>query len=69
MAHFAKIENGVVQEILVVPDEQENRGQEFLANDCGLGGRWVQCSYNHNIEIRVIINFFNLISFFEHILI
>lgn len=50
MAHFAKIENGVVQEILVVPDEQENRGQEFLANDCGLGGIWVQCSYNHNIR-------------------
>lgn len=50
MAHFAKIENGVVQEILVVPDEQENRGQEFLADDCGLGGTWVQCSYNSNIR-------------------
>jgi len=50
MAHFAKIENGIVEEITVVANEQEHRGQEFLANDCGLGGTWVQCSYNHNIR-------------------
>ena len=50
MAHFAKIENGIVEEITVVANEQEHRGQDFLANDCGLGGTWVQCSYNHNIR-------------------
>lgn len=47
MAHFAEIdENNVVQRVLVVDDLQEHRGQEFLANDCGLGGRWIKTSYN-----------------------
>jgi hypothetical protein len=47
MAHFAEIDsNGVVQRVLVVADEQEDRGQEFLANDLGLGGTWVKTSYN-----------------------
>jgi hypothetical protein len=51
MAHFARINNNnIVQEVLVVPDEQEHRGQEFLAEDLGLGGRWIQTSYNHNIR-------------------
>ena len=50
MAHFARIENNIVTEILVVPDNQEHRGQDFLANDLGLGGIWIQTSYNHNIR-------------------
>jgi hypothetical protein len=51
MAHFAEIdENGVVLRVLVVPDAQENRGQEFLSDDLGLGGTWVQTSYNARIR-------------------
>jgi hypothetical protein len=51
MAHFAEIdENGVVLQVLVVPDAEENRGQEFLANDLALGGTWVQTSYNARIR-------------------
>lgn len=51
MAHFAEIdENGVVLRVLVVPDAQEHRGQEFLADDLGLGGTWVQTSYNARIR-------------------
>lgn len=51
MAHFAEIdETNTVVRVLVVPDEQEHRGQDFLANDLGLGGRWIQTSYNHNIR-------------------
>lgn len=51
MAHFAEIdENNIVTRVLVVPDEQEHRGQEFLANDLGLGGFWIQTSYNNNIR-------------------
>lgn len=51
MAHFAEI-NGenVVVRVLVVPDTQEHRGQEFLADDLGLGGTWVQTSYNATIR-------------------
>jgi len=51
MAHFAEVDqNNVVTRVLVVPDEQEHRGQDFLANDLGLDGRWIQTSYNHNIR-------------------
>lgn len=47
MAHFAEIDNdGTVLRVLVVADDQENRGQEFLANDLGLGGTWKKTSYN-----------------------
>jgi len=51
MAHFAEIDsNNVVLRVLVVSDEHEHRGQEFLANDCGLGGTWIQTSYNANMR-------------------
>jgi hypothetical protein len=51
MAHFAEIDsNNVVLRVLVVADEHEHRGQEFLADDCGLGGTWIQTSYNGNIR-------------------
>ena len=50
MAHFAEIIDNTVQRVLVVPDSQEHRGQEFLANDLKLGGIWIQCSYNGNIR-------------------
>jgi hypothetical protein len=51
MAHFAEIdENGVVKQVLVVPDEHEHRGHEFLSEDLQLGGTWIQTSYNHRIR-------------------
>lgn len=50
MAHFAEVADGIVVQVLVVPDSQEQRGQDFLANDLGLGGTWVQTSYNANIR-------------------
>ena len=50
MAHFAEIKNGKVVQVLVVPNEEESRGQEFLAEDLGLGGTWVQTSYNATIR-------------------
>lgn len=47
MAHFAKIdENNIVTHVLVVPDEEEHRGQDYLAIDLSLGGTWKKCSYN-----------------------
>jgi len=51
MAHFARInENNIVEEVLVVPDAEEHRGEEFLSIDLGLGGRWIQTSYNNNFR-------------------
>ena len=47
MAHFAEVDaNNTVIRVLVVGDDQEHRGQEFLADDLGLGGTWIQTSYN-----------------------
>lgn len=51
MAHFAEIDDdGIVKQVLVVPDQEEHRGQDFLAVDLGLGGTWIQTSYNNNIR-------------------
>ena len=51
MAHFAEIDsNNIVTRVLVVANEQEHRGQDFLANDLGLGGNWIQTSYNANFR-------------------
>ena len=47
MAHFAEIdENNVVTRVLVVSNDQEDRGHDFLSNDLGLGGTWLKTSYN-----------------------
>lgn len=55
MAHFAKVDENVVRQVVVVNNgviatadgiESEALGQSFL-NDL-LGGDWVQCSYNGN---------------------
>lgn len=51
MAHFAEIDqSGVVVRVLVVPDSEEHRGQDFLTNDLGLSGTWLQTSYNGQIR-------------------
>ena len=50
MAHFAKIENDIVVEVIVVSNDDaltEADGQAFIAS-IGLDGVWVQTSYNNN---------------------
>ena len=58
MAHFAKVENGVVREVIVVGNENcgggdfpasEAAGQAFIAS-IGLAGLWKQTSYNGNFR-------------------
>jgi hypothetical protein len=58
MAHFAKIENAIVTQVIVVNNEtindlpfpeSEPRGQEFIAS-LGLDGTWLECSYNNNFR-------------------
>lgn len=47
MAHFAKVNSsGIVESVLVIPNDQESRGNEYLSVDLGLGGNWLQTSYN-----------------------
>ena len=51
MAHFAEInENNIVVRVIVVDNFQEHRGQEYLSQDLGLGGTWIQTSYNANFK-------------------
>jgi hypothetical protein len=51
MAYFAEIdENNIVKQVVVIPDEQEYRGQVFLSSDLKLGGRWVKTSYDHKFR-------------------
>lgn len=48
MAHFAQVENGIVQRVIVVSNDDaptEEAGQAFIAS-LGLVGEWVQTSYN-----------------------
>lgn len=50
MAHFAQVnEDNVVTQVLVVPDSEEYRGEEFL-HQLGLGGRWIQTSFTGKIR-------------------
>jgi hypothetical protein len=46
MAHFAGVnDEGIVERVVVVSNEFEINGQEYL-NNLGVGGRWIQTSYN-----------------------
>jgi hypothetical protein len=50
MAHFARVENGIVQQVIVVSNDDaptEADGKAFIAS-IGLPGEWVQTSYNNN---------------------
>jgi len=57
MAHFAKLENNVVKQVIVVSNqdildeqgqESEQKGIDFCSNL--LGGTWIQTSYNGKIR-------------------
>lgn len=53
MSYFAELDdNNVVLRVLSVPDEHEHRGEEYLVNDVGLAGRWIQTSFNARIRKR-----------------
>ena len=58
MAHFAKLSDGVVEQVIVVANsdcgdkefpESEAVGQAFIAS-LGLSGEWKQTSYNANFR-------------------
>jgi hypothetical protein len=58
MAHFARIDNGIVGEVIVIDNddcgggdfpESEPIGQAFIAS-IGLTGEWRQTSYNGNFR-------------------
>ena len=59
MAHFAKIEDGIVREVIVINNEvlhdengveQESIGIDFCKSLYGADTQWVQTSYNGNFR-------------------
>ena len=63
MAHFAKIENNIVTQVIVISNdvcgeptltfpETESAGRAFIANTLKFAGVWKQTSYNNNFRGR-----------------
>lgn len=56
MAHAAKIENGVVTQVIVIPDglggDENDAAIQAYLNDIGLEGEWIRTSYNAKIRDR-----------------
>jgi len=61
MAHFAKIENNTVTQVIVISNDvcgeptldfpdTESAGRAFIANTLKFDGVWKQTSYNGNIR-------------------
>jgi hypothetical protein len=50
MAHFAKIENDLVTQVIVLDNQFEEQGQTWINNVLGLEGEWIQTSYNNNFR-------------------
>lgn len=54
MAHAAKIENGTVTQVIVVPDDLDETESDAaisaFCNGIGLTGKWIRTSYNGNIR-------------------
>lgn len=58
MAHFALVNNGIVQQVMVIANsdcgdldfpQSEPVGQTFIAS-LGIEGEWLQTSYNNNFR-------------------
>jgi hypothetical protein len=56
MAHAARIEDGIVREVIVVPDDldatESDAAIEAYIHGIGLHGKWIRTSYNNNIRGR-----------------
>jgi hypothetical protein len=50
MAHAARIEDGIVREVIVVPDDldatESDAAIESFCHSIGLNGTWIRTSYN-----------------------
>jgi hypothetical protein len=58
MAHFARVDEGIVREVIVIDNadcgggefpDSDPIGQDFIAS-IGLAGEWLQTSYNGNFR-------------------
>ena len=56
MAHAARVENGIVREVIVVPDglggDENDAAIQAYVNGIGLPGTWIRTSFNGKIRGR-----------------
>jgi hypothetical protein len=53
MAHFAELDkDGTVLRVLVIPDGEAGRGEEYLKETLRLGGEWTETSYTAQTKAR-----------------
>jgi hypothetical protein len=54
MAHAARIEDGIVREVIVVPSDldatESDAAIEAYIHGIGLQGKWIRTSYNNSIR-------------------
>ena len=50
MAHFAKVNKGIVEQVIVVDNQYENDGNTYINEVLNLSGTWIQTSYNDTIR-------------------
>ena len=54
MAHAARVEDGIVREVIVVPDDldatESDAAIEAFIHSIGLTGTWIRTSYNSSIR-------------------
>ena len=50
MAHFAKIENDIVTNVIVIDNSVETDGALYITDTLGFEGEWIQTSYNSNFR-------------------
>jgi len=47
MSHFALVnDQNIVENVVVVPDEEQHRANEYLPVGATVGGRWIQTCYH-----------------------
>ena len=54
MAHAARIDEGIVREVIVVPSDldatESDAAIQAFCNGIGLNGTWIRTSYNNSIR-------------------
>lgn len=50
MVYFAKIENNIVTNVIVLSDENKHNGAYYIQNVLGLSGEWIETSIDNEFR-------------------
>jgi hypothetical protein len=53
VSNFAKVDDGFVSQILVVPEEYSHNGSFYLSSQLGLGGEWIKTPRDNSTEATI----------------